>query len=323
MQQLNLANVYRDGRKISEIELAQAPDWAARPGHFVWIDLLEPAPAQILELQQLFALHELAVNDALARNTRTKLETFGDSLFMVLYSPDATDGSLTFAETQLFAGKGYVICIRYADSPLPDDLHLRCEARPLLLANGEDFVIYALLNAVIGNYRPLLDDAHGELEEIEQALLERPLRHADVEQIHALRRDLLRLRRQVAPLTEICLELQQLNFPFIDKQVRPYFRDLGIHLKRVLEDIGNLREIANHAIEVGLLLESSRQSLTQRKFAAWAAILALPTAIAGVYGMNFRFMPELEWQYGYFAVLGLIGLGCGGLYLNFKRLRWL
>ena len=199
----------------------------------------------------------------------------------------------------------------------------RCEARPLLLEHGEDFVLYALMSFVIENYRPLLDCIHGELEDIEEAILGRPLQQGDVERIHGLRRDLLRLRRQVAPMTEICKELQQLDFPFIDKHMRPYFRDIAIHVSRLMEDLTGLREMADHAIEIGLLLESSRQSLTQRKFAAWAAILAFPTAVAGIYGMNFQNMPELTWHYGYFGVLGIIGIGCVGLFANFKRMGWL
>ena len=124
-------------------------------------------------------------------------------------------------------------------------------------------------------------------------------------------------------IRDSCKELQQLDFPFIDKHMRPYFRDIAIHVSRLMEDLTGLREMADHAIEIGLLLESSRQSLTQRKFAAWAAILAFPTAVAGIYGMNFQNMPELTWHYGYFGVLGIIGIGCVGLFANFKRMGWL
>ena len=124
-------------------------------------------------------------------------------------------------------------------------------------------------------------------------------------------------------MVEICQELQSLSFPFIDKNMRPYFRDVAIHVNRLLEDLTNLRDIASQTIEIGLLLESSRQSVVQRKFAAWAAILAFPTAVAGIYGMNFQNMPELTWQYGYFGVLGFIAAGCCGLYANFRRLGWL
>ncbi|MNG10629.1 Magnesium transport protein CorA [compost metagenome] len=173
------------------------------------------------------------------------------------------------------------------------------------------------------NYRPLIDSFHSELEEIEQNVLKRPLTQEDVERIQCLRRDLLRLRRYIGPMGEICEELQRLDFPFIDKHMRPYFRDIAIHVNRLLEDLTGLREMADHAIEIGLLLESSRQSVVQRKFAAWAAILAFPTAIAGIYGMNFENMPELTWHYGYFGVLGLVATGCTALYASFKYYDWL
>ena len=322
MGQVVAAVAYHQGRKVADIALNEGRYWATQPDHFVWIGLRDPS-SELHALQEQFNLHELAMEDAIAQHTRPKLETFGDALFMVVYSPIRRDGRLDFVETQLFAGKGYVISARYGDSAPYSTVRQRCEARPLLLEHGEDFVLYALLSFVIENYRPLLDCIHGELEDIEETVLGRPLQQADVERIHGLRRDLLRLRRQVAPMAEICKELQQLEFPFIDKHMRPYFRDIAIHVNRLLEDLTGLREMADHAIEIGLLLESSRQSLTQRKFAAWAAILAFPTAVAGIYGMNFDYMPELTWHYGYFAVLGVIGLGCAGLFANFKRMGWL
>jgi len=323
MGQIVAAAAYHHGRKVADIQLEEGSQWAARPGHMVWIGLRDPDSSLLHGLQEQFNLHELAMEDAISRHTQPKLETFGDALFLVLYSPLRVDGRLQFAETQLFAGTGYVISARYGNSAPYSSVRQRCEARPLLLAHGEDFVLYALLSFVIENYRPLLDSMFGELQEIEQTVLERPLTPADVERIAGLRSDLLCLRRQIAPMAEICSELQQLNFPFIDKHMRPYFRDIEIHVARLLEDLVGQREMADHAIEIGLLLEASRQSVVQRKFAAWAAILAFPTAIAGIYGMNFQNMPELGWHYGYFGVLTIIAVGCGSLFANFKRLNWL
>lgn len=323
MGQVVAAAAYHQGRKVADIDIEEGAQWAARPGHMVWIGLRDPDRELLHTLQQQFNLHELAMADAIAQHTRPKLETFGDALFMVVYSPIRVEGRLTFVETQLFAGKGYVISARYGDSAPYSKVRLGCEARPLLLAQGEDYVLYALLSFVIENYRPLLDSIFEELENLEQTVLNRSLSQADIEHIADLRRDLLRLRRQVAPLAEICRELQQLDFPFIDKPMRPYFRDIAIHVARLQEDLNGQREMADHAIELSLLLEASRQSVVQRKFAAWAAILAFPTALAGIYGMNFDHMPELTWEYGYFGVLAVIVLGCGGLYANFRRLDWL
>lgn len=317
------AAVYAQGKKVTDIQLDEGKEWSKKPGHFVWIGLHDPGPEELTNLQRQYDLHELALEDALVRHTRPKLETFGDALFLVLYSPIKLDGELAFVETQLFAGNGYIISARYGESAPYSQVRQRCEARPLLLEHGEDFVLYALLAFVIENYRPLMDEYYAELESVEQDVLTRPLTQADAERIQSLRRDLLRLRRYIGPLAEICQELQRLDFPFIDKNMRPYFRDVAIHVNRLLEDLTALREMADHAIEIGLLLESSRQSNTQRKFAAWAAILAFPTAVAGIYGMNFQNMPELTWQYGYFAVLGIITTGCVGLYASFKHYGWL
>ncbi|SFA55106.1 magnesium and cobalt transport protein CorA [Metapseudomonas otitidis] len=317
------AAVYSKGKRVANISLDEGLEWARKPGHFVWIGLHDPGPEELTTLQRQFGLHELALEDALQRHTRPKLETFGDALFLVLYSPVKENGQLVFIETQLFAGNGYVISARYGESAPYSQVRQRCEARPLLLEHGEDFVLYALLAFVIENYRPLIDTYHADLEALELRVLECPLTQADVVHIQGLRRDLLRLRRYIGPLAEICQELQRLDFPFIDKNMRPYFRDIAIHVSRLLEDLTGLREMADHAIEIGLLLESSRQSVVQRKFAAWAAILAFPTAVAGIYGMNFQNMPELTWHYGYFGVLGFIAAGCTALFASFKRSGWL
>ncbi|MBD1550608.1 magnesium and cobalt transport protein CorA [Pseudomonas typographi] len=315
--------VYAAGKKVRDIPLEEGQHWASKPGHFVWIGLEEPDADTLNTLKAQFGLHELAIEDALERHSRPKLETFGDALFIVIYSPVRQQGKLQFIETHIFAGKGYVVTCRNGHSASYRQVRQSCEARPLLLEHGEDFVLYALLDFVTENFQPVTEAIHGEIELLEQRVLSRHMQEADIRRLHTLRRELLQLRHYVAPMVEISEELQRLDFPFIDKNMRPYFRDVQIHVNRQMEDLAGVRDIASQTIEIGMLLESARQSVTQRKFAAWAAILALPTAIAGIYGMNFKFMPELEWHYGYFAVLGVIGAGCAGLYGIFKRSGWL
>ncbi|WP_462402034.1 magnesium and cobalt transport protein CorA [Pseudomonas sp. Marseille-QA0332] len=317
------AAVYNAGRRITDISLEQGSEWARKPGHFVWIGLEEPSAEQLATLQRQFNLHELAIEDALEKHSRPKLETFGDALFIVTYSPVRRDGRLEFIETHIFAGNGYVITCRNGHSKSYALVRQRCEARPLLLEHGEDFVLYALLDFVTENYQPVSEAIHADIEALEHSVLGGSLREQDIQHLHGLRREILRLRRYVAPMVEISEELQRLNFPFIDKNMRPYFRDVQIHVNRQMEDLSTIHELASQTIEVGLLLDSARQSAVQRKFAAWAAILAFPTAIAGIYGMNFENMPELGWHYGYFAVLGVIATGCTALYLSFKRSGWL
>lgn len=317
------AAVYSAGKKVTDITLDEGAAWAAKPGHFVWIGLEQPDGKELSHLQGQFNLHELAIQDALDVQSRPKLETFGDALFIVTYSPIRHEGKLEFIETNIFAGKGYLITARNGHSASYGLVRQRCEARPLLLENGEDFVLYALLDFVIANYQPVGEAIHAEIDALESSVLSTELNERDIQRLHSLRRDVLRLRRYAAPMVEISEELQNLDFPFIDKTMRPYFRDVQIHVTRQMEDLTTLAEIASQTIEVGVLLEASRQSVVQRKFAAWAAILAFPTAVAGVYGMNFENMPELTWHYGYFAVLGFIATGCTGLWASFKKSGWL
>jgi len=289
----------------------------------VWIGLEEPTALELTNLQRQFNLHELAIEDAMEKHSRPKLETFGDALFIVTYSPIRKDGKLQFIETHIFAGKGYIITARNGHSASYAHVRQRCEARPILLKHGEDFVLYAILDFVIENYQPVGEAIHAEIDELERNVLCSALNERDIQNLHSLRRDVLRLRRYAAPMVEISEELQRLDFPFIDKNMSPYFRDVQIHVTRQMEDLTTLADIASQTIEVGVLLEASRQSVVQRKFAAWAAILAFPTAVAGIYGMNFRDMPELNWHYGYFAVLGFIAVGCTALWASFKRSGWL
>jgi magnesium transporter len=317
------AAVYSAGKKVTNITLDEGAAWAAKPGHFVWIGLEEPNEEELYNLQRQFNLHELAIEDALEKHSRPKLETFGDALFIVIYSPIMEDGKLQFIETHIFAGRGYIITARNGHSASYAHVRQRCEARPLLLEHGEDFVLYAILDFVIENYQPMGETIHAQIDELERNVMCGSLNERDIQNLHSLRRDVVRLRRYAAPMVEIGEELQKLNFPFIDKNMRPYFRDVQIHVTRQMEDLTTLADIASQTIEVGVLLEASRQSVVQRKFAAWAAILAFPTAVAGIYGMNFQNMPELNWHYGYFAVLGFISVGCVGLWASFKRSGWL
>ncbi|MBC3376715.1 magnesium and cobalt transport protein CorA [Pseudomonas sp. Z5-35] len=317
------AAVYSAGKKVTNITLDEGSAWAAKPGHFVWIGLEEPSTLELTNLQRQFNLHELAIEDAMEKHSRPKLETFGDALFIVTYSPVRQDGKLQFIETHIFAGKGYIITARNGHSASYAHVRQRCEARPILLEHGEDFVLYAILDFVIENYQPVGEAIHAEIDELERNVLCSALNERDIQNLHSLRRDVLRLRRYAAPMVEISEELQRLDFPFIDKNMSPYFRDVQIHVTRQMEDLATLADIASQTIEIGVLLEASRQSVVQRKFAAWAAILAFPTAVAGIYGMNFENMPELTWHYGYFLVLGFIGVGCTALWVSFKRSGWL
>ena len=317
------AFAYRCGQRIAEIQLGDSAAWAREKGDFVWIGFHEPTEQDLRTLQAQFGLHELAVEDALSAHQVPKLEIYGDSLFVVLRTAALEGGRVVFGETCIFVGEDYIISVRHGASQSYLPVRVRCEASPKLLTHGVDYVLHALLDFVVDNYMPVVAAAVEEVDAIEERLLQGQLSRADIERIYELRRELVRLRRVAAPMVEVCSRLRHVELPFMDKNMRPYFKDVLDHVVRVNETIDGLREVLSFAFEAAHLLESARQGGVSRKFAGWAAILAVPTAIAGIYGMNFEFMPELGWRYGYFIVLAVIFGAAGTLFWQFRRSGWL
>ncbi|PWC33209.1 magnesium/cobalt transporter CorA [Azospirillum sp. TSO35-2] len=315
--------VYRDGRRVADVAITEAGAWAAKEGAFVWIGLWEPDEALLMEVKRQFGLHELAVEDALHAHQRPKIEVYGDSLFMVLRTARLENDALVLGETHVFAGRGYVVTVRHGASSSYSPVRARCESAPHLLKHGEDFVVYTIMDYVVDCYFPVLEQMAGLVDELDAMLIVRPPGTAEIERIHQLRRDLERLRRNASPLLEVCSRLERFELPIIDPVIRPYYRDVHDHVIRVNEQIGSLREVLSFAFETSMILAAARQNDVTRKLAAWAAILAVPTAIAGLYGMNFEHMPELHWRYGYPAVLAAIAVTCVALYVRFRRTGWL
>jgi magnesium transporter len=317
------AVVYRDGRRLRELSLDDAEGWAREAGDLVWIGLHEPGPGQLEALRARFGLHELAVEDAGGMHELPKCEEYGPSLFLVLRTVQLEDGRMAFGETHIFAGADYIITIRQGASRTHAPLRRKLEANPELLARGVDYVLHAMLSFVVDGYEPVIAMIGDEVAGMQERTLERPLSRQEVRRIFQLRADLLRLRRVAAPMAEVCALLEHVRAPFIDDEIRPYFRDAHDNVRRVAESIDTLRELLSFVFEAGLLLESQRQGEITRRFAGWAAILAVPTAIAGIYGMNFEHMPELRWTWGYPAVLGVIALLVTALWVGFRRARWI
>jgi len=317
------AYAYRAGQRVAEIQLGDSAAWAHEKGDFVWIGFHEPTEQDLRTLQQQFGLHELAVEDAMSAHQVPKLEVYGDSLFVVLRTAALQDGHVALGETCIFVGEDYLITVRHGASQSYQPVRQRCEAAPRLLSHGVDYVLHAILDYVVDNYTPVVEAAVEEVDAIEERLLTDKLTRPDIERIYELRRELVRLRRVAAPMADICSRLRHVDLPFIDKEMRPYFKDVLDHVVRVNETIDGLREVLSFAFEAAHLLESARQGDVSRKFAGWAAILAVPTAIAGIYGMNFQFMPELDWHYGYFMILGVIFAAAGLLFYMFRRSGWL
>ncbi|MGE5537116.1 MAG: magnesium and cobalt transport protein CorA [Gemmatimonas sp.] len=317
------AAVYCEGRRIRDITVDEAREWAQRPGHIVWIGLYEPNMRLLARLQQVFDLNPLAIEDAAAAHQRPKLEQYGDCLFVVARTAQMVKGRIAFGETDIFVGKGYVVSVRHGASCSYGPVRERAEAAPQSLAKGEDFVLYALLDFIVDQYFPVIQSIGEIVEDIEDRVLDRTLTNAEIERLYMLRRDLQRLRNAAAPLVEVCRKLEQAEVPALDPAMQPLFRDVSDHIRHVEEEIDAHREILAFAFEASMMLGQAEQTGVTRKLAAWAAILAVPTAVAGIYGMNFDNMPELRWAYGYYAVLAAIVALCVGLYSLFRRYRWL
>lgn len=314
---------YEDGKRVADLDIDQLDKFTPGKGAFVWIGLHEPDEELLRKVQVRFNLHELAIEDAHRAHQRPKLEVYDESLFIVLRTAQLIGGKIQFGETHVFAGRGYIITVRHGPSSSYAEVRARCERQPKMLREGEDFVIYSILDFVVDNYMPVVDELEAEVERLEEALFGKSFTRKMVSDIYGLKRDLLELRRAVTPVVEMTNRLMRFDVPLVDKPTYPYFRDVHDHALRVGDNIDYLRELLNSALEVNLLLSTHNQGEVTRQLASWAAILAVPTAMAGIYGMNFEHMPELTWRFGYPLTLLVILAVCSLLYYRFKKSGWL
>jgi magnesium transporter len=317
------ATVYAYGKPLTEIPIDQAGSWIKKPGHVVWIGLLEPSMDVLRRLQAQFGLGVLAMTDASEPHPRPKLEQYGDALFIVARTAQLVDGRVSFGETHLFVGPGYVVSIRHGPSATYTPVRQRCEASPKALAHGEDYILFALLDFIVDNYMLVIEKIHEEVEAMEDRVFTCELNRSEIERLYLLRRDLLHLRNAALPLGEVCSRAQHVGDRPIESSMQPLFRDVTEHVHRVQEEIDSLREVLAFVFEASQMTGQMQQTHITRRLAAWAAILAVPTAVAGIYGMNFEFMPELHWQYGYLFVLGGVATICATLYWRLRASNWL
>jgi magnesium transporter len=274
-------------------------------------------------VQRQFNLHDLAIEDAEHPHQRPKIEQYGDALFIVARTAQLVQGRVNFGETHMFVGKGYIVSVRHGVSTSYAAVRQHWESCPSALAKGEDFILYAILDFIVDNYMPVLEQIEEEVDVIEDGVLARPMTSKDIERLYMLRRDLLRLRNAAGPLVEVCRRLTSADLPQLRPAMHPLFRDVTDHIRTVLEKVDNLREVLAFAFEASLLVGQSQETAIAKKLASWAAILAVPTALAGIYGMNFDAMPELKFSYGYPMVLATIITVCSVLYWRFKKNGWL
>lgn len=317
------AYVYRDGRRVRAASLYDPGGLELEPGEFVWIGLLEPGEAELRTLQERFRLHPLAVEDALKAHQAPKVDVYGQELFIVTRTAHLQDDKIQYGETHVFMGPGHIVTVRHGSARGHAQLRKQLEAAPGLLRHGSDYVLHAVIDFVVDAYLPIIEALEDEALVMERQALDVCLTRAEITRIFAIRRELLKFQRALGPMEEMVGRLEHIEMPCIDPEVRPYFHDVLDHLKRTSARADGLREVLTSVFEVANLLEQQRQGAITRKLASWAAILAVPTAVAGIYGMNFDHMPELRWTYGYPAVLALIAVLCGYLYLRFRKSGWL
>ena len=315
---------YAEGCKVRDVTLAEISAVLKEPGVFVWVGLHEPDDALLRQVQQEFGLHDLAVEDAARAHQRPKLERYGASIFVVLRTAQRVDGHVDFGETEIFVGPRYVVSVRHGASSLSyAEVRTRCEASPSLLTKGPAFVLYALMDFVVDQYFPIVDGLEDGLEALEEEVFGQTFNRETSERIYRLKRDLVDLKRAISPLVDVCNRLMRWDSELIPDDARAYFRDVYDHVIRINEMVATMRELLTTALEANLALISVSQNEAMKRLAGWAAIIAVPTMIAGIYGMNFRFMPELEWSWAYPTVIGIMLGLCGFLYYKFKRSGWL
>jgi magnesium transporter len=315
---------YENGTRLNEIAVEEISDYLELPGCFVWVALRDATDEELDIMQDEFHLHELAVEDARKGHQRPKVEDYGDSIFAVMHliEPDV-DAGYRLGEVNVFVGPNYVLSVRNRSQQDFLGVRARCEREPHLLQHGSGFVLYALMDAVVDRYFPVVDRLESELESIEDRIFDRGTARANIERLYELKRRVMQLKHVVAPLMEVAGKLASNRGPALCSGNREYFRDVYDHLLRIDASVDTIRETIGTAIQVNLSMVAIEDSEVSKRLAAWAGIFAIATAFAGIWGMNFAQMPELQWQYGYPAALTLIVSTCLILYRRFKRAGWL
>ncbi|MFK0206246.1 magnesium and cobalt transport protein CorA [Agrobacterium sp. NPDC090283] len=314
--------IYRAGKRAEELPLA---DGLITPvdGEFAWIGITDPTADEMARIKSMFGLHPLAVEDALNGKQVPKVEIYGDQLFVVAKTAHLEGDKIAYGETCIFVGRHHVVSVRHGSAVSHIELRKQLEQSPRLLANGPDYVLHGILDFVVDGYLPVVATLEDTVLEMEKHMLISFMEREQIRRLFRMRRQVIRFQRIVGPMAEVVGKLTNLELPCIDDNAKAYFRDVLDHVRRIESMISGLREVITSVFEASNLLEQQRQGTITRQLAAWAAILAVPTAIAGIYGMNFEHMPELQTEYGYYVVIGAILMLCSILYYRFRKSGWL
>jgi magnesium transporter len=315
--------LYQEGKKIRDIPMDENARWRAEDDGFVWVALKDPTAAELEAVQRQFGLHELAVEDALQGHQRPKIEEYGDSLFFVIPLVEIRDGELSMGEVDVFVGPHYVVSVRSRSEHGFLGVRARAEREPHMLRQGSTFVAYALLDAVIDRYFPVLDALETELDRIEAQIFEGGAGRSNIMRLYKLKQQAGELRHAVAPLMEALGKLIGGRAPALCLPSQHYFRNAYDHLSRINAATDSIRDTIGTAIQVNLSMVTIEEGEVTKRLAAWAAIVAVVPAFAGIWGMNFKYMPDLEWSYGYPLAIGLMIVVCAVLYSRFRAAKWI
>jgi len=314
---------YTHGQKLSDIPVEDISEYIKQPECFVWVALKDPDAAELATIAEEFGLHELAVEDAHHGHQRPKLDEYGDSIFIVMRLIEPAGTELRSGELLMFVGPRYVVTVRRDAEQGFADVRRRSEQEPHLLAHGAGYVLYAVMDTVVDRYVPVLQGLADEFEVLETQIFSGQTTRTQVEQIYSLKQKLMVLDHAVVPLIEVVGKLHGGRTPMACAGLQDYFRDVSDHLLRLKQSIDNLRDMLTTAISVNLSLITLQETEVTKQLAAYAALVAVPTAIAGVYGMNFRHMPELDWIFGYPLAVGLmVGIDLYLVY-RFRKANWM
>jgi magnesium transporter len=314
---------YQNGRKLAEIKVGEIHAYVNRPDCFVWVALKDPEPTELEAMQAEFDLHKLAIEDAHHGHQRPKIEEYRESLFVVLHMLEFAGEELSVGEVGIFAGNNYILSVRREAEHGFTDVRALCEREPELLRHGSGYVLYALMDAVVDRYFPLLDALETDLEHIEDRIFSHQTSSANIEDLYELKRKLTLLKHAAEPLLQATGKLFGGRVPQICAGLQDYFRDVFDHLSRLNQSIDSLRDMVTTAISVNLSLITMQENEVTKRLASYAALVAVPTLIAGVYGMNFQHMPELSSPYGYPIALAIMAGIDGYLFYRFRKAKWL
>ncbi len=315
---------YQEGKKLSDIPVEDISEYLKLPDTFVWVALRDPGKDEIATMQEEFSLHELAVEDATRGHQRPKMEEYGDCVFVTVQILEHKSEELCVGELAIFAGANYVLSVRRDANQGFLGVRARAEREPHQLRKGAGFVLYALVDAVVDRYFPVVDMLESELESIEDHIFGKVgEQRANIERLYALKRKAQTMRHAVIPLMDAVGRLYGGRVPEVVQETQEYFRDVHDHLLRIAGRLDAVRDTINTAIQVSLSMVAIEENDISKKLASYAAIFAVFTAFAGVWGMNFEFMPELKWKYGYPVALVTMAVVCGYMYRRFKKAGWI